>query len=119
MEFHFGPRLPLVDGLQIDSSLVDLPVSNASTRMVKRTGRPAMQVGVKDVIGFSRASFSPTRLSDLAVGNLPGSSNGLHGSRRGNERSRAFLLSRHEQSVRTAGDAGIAWLLPEGSAEPS
>ena len=78
-----------------------------------------MQVGVKDVIAFSCARLSPTRRSDLAVGNLPGSSNGLHGSRRGNEHSRACLLSHDEESVRADGHAGVAWLLPEGSAERS
>jgi len=100
-----------------------LPTTTAAITLNALLGhtaeRPAMQVGVKDVIAFSCARLSPTRRSDLAVGNLPGSSNGLHGSRCGNERSRACLLPHDEESVRADGDAGVARLLPEGSAERS
>jgi hypothetical protein len=66
---------------------------------------------------LGNAYSASIRCAGLAVGDLLGSSDGLHGSQCGHEHPGACLLPHDEEPMRADGDAGVAWLLSEDSAE--
>ena len=63
--------------------------------------------------------LSPIRCASPAAGVMPGTRDGLHRSQCADEHSRTRLLPRDEKPVRPDGDAGVAWLLRQDSAERS
>jgi hypothetical protein len=68
---------------------------------------------------YANEGVAPIRCASLVTGVMPGPGNGLHGSQCGDERPGACLLPHDEESMRSDGDAGIAWLLPEDPARRS
>jgi hypothetical protein len=68
---------------------------------------------------YANEGIAPIRCVCLATGVMPGPGNGLHASQCGNEHPRASLLPHDEEPVWADGNASVAWLLPEGSAERS
>jgi hypothetical protein len=68
---------------------------------------------------YANEGVAPIRCAGAAAGVMSGPGNGLHGSQCGNEHPRARLLPHDEEPVWPDGDAGVAWLLPEESAECS
>ena len=67
--------------------------------------------------GKTNESTAPIRGFGLAAGVMPVPGNGLCGPRRSDDHRRARLLPYDVKPVQPDGDACIAWLLPEGSAE--
>jgi hypothetical protein len=61
--------------------------------------------------------IAPIRSAGPVAGVMSGPGNGLHGSQRENEHSGTRLLPHDEKPVRSDGNAGVAWLLQEDSAE--
>src|ERR1700757_1989331 len=76
-------------------------------------------VGLQVLYLCTNEVVAPNRCAGSAAGVMPGPGNGLHGSRCGDECPGTCLLPHDEESMRSDGDAGIAWLLPEDPARRS
>ena len=100
----YGPKLP--------AKLQSLP-------MVRKASFGCSRYPYRRSLKAENEVSSPIRCAGPAAGVMSGPGNGLHGSQCGNEHPRARLLPHDEEPVWPNGDAGVAWLLPEESAERS
>jgi hypothetical protein len=83
-----------------------------------KTAWPSRSVVGRGIFLSSEVA-TPIRSGAAVAGVLRGSGDGVHGSRRADDRGRASLLPHDEESVRTDGDAGLPRLLQESSARSS
>ena len=98
----YGPKLP--------AKLQSLP-------MVRKASFGCSRYPYRRSLKVENEVSSPIRCAGPAAGVMPSPGDGLHGSKRGNEHSGTRLLPHDEKPVRSDGNAGVAWLLPEDSAE--